>query len=79
LPDESSTDSTDACYSRGVMNFKRDYNKMLFLDAEDLAEAGIKEAYQSVMQVLGQYVSEHSNILGTASITARTSKRQPAE
>jgi len=44
------------------MNFKLDYNRMLFLDAEDLAEAGIKEAYQSMVRVLGQYVSEPSEV-----------------
>ena len=33
-----------------------DYSKMLFLDAEDLAEAGIKRAYQSIAENLRQYV-----------------------
>jgi|SRR5580700_131031 hypothetical protein len=44
------------------MKFKLDYDKMLFLDAEDLAEAGIKEAYQSMMRALGQYVSEPTEV-----------------
>jgi hypothetical protein len=39
-----------------------DYDKMLFLDAENLAEAGIMEAYQSTVQVLGQYVSEPAQV-----------------
>ena len=44
------------------MKFTLDYDKMLFLDAETLAEAGIKEAYQSMMRVLGQYVSEPAQV-----------------
>ena len=44
------------------MKFTLDYNKMLFLDAEALAEAGINEAYKSVVQVLGQYVPEPAQI-----------------
>ena len=44
------------------MKFKLDYDKMVFLDAEDLAEAGIKEAYQSTMRALGQYVSEPTEV-----------------
>jgi hypothetical protein len=39
-----------------------DYGKMLFLDAEALAEAGIKEAYHSMVPVLGQYVSEPDQV-----------------
>lgn len=50
------------CYPRVVMKFKLDYNTMHFLDAEDLAEAGIKEAYQSMMPILGQYVSEPAEV-----------------
>jgi hypothetical protein len=34
------------------------YDKMLLLDAETLAEAGIKDAYQSIAKVLAQYVLE---------------------
>ena len=44
------------------MEFKLDYDKMLLLDAEDLAEGGIKNAYQSVAKVLGQYVSEPAQV-----------------
>ena len=44
------------------MKFKLDYDKMLFFDAETLAEAGIKEAYQSILKVLGQYVSEPAQV-----------------
>jgi hypothetical protein len=44
------------------MKFMLDYNKMLLLDAEALAEAGIKEACQSIAQVLGQYVSEPAQV-----------------
>lgn len=36
-----------------------DYNKMIFLDAENLAEAGIKSAYaRTIVPRLGEYVSE---------------------
>src|SRR5215475_3799958 len=34
------------------MGFKLDYDKMLLLDAEDLAEGGILRAYQSVQSAL---------------------------
>ena len=53
---------SDSRYSPVAMEFKLDYDKMLFLDAEDLAEAGIKEAYQSMMRALGQYVSEPAEV-----------------
>jgi hypothetical protein len=35
---------------------------MLVLDAEDLAEAGIKKAYESALPVLRQYISEPSQV-----------------
>jgi len=44
------------------MKFRLDYDKMLFLDAEDLAESGIKEAYQSILKVLGRYVPEPAQV-----------------
>jgi len=44
------------------MEFTLDYNKMLMLDAETLAEAGIKETYQSILKVLGEYVSEPAEL-----------------
>jgi len=44
------------------MKFTLDYDKMLFLDAETLAEAGIKETYQSMAPVLGQYVAEPAQV-----------------
>jgi hypothetical protein len=40
------------------VTFKLDYGKMVFLDAEDLAESGIKDAYQSISGVLGRYLPE---------------------
>jgi hypothetical protein len=40
------------------MKFNLDYNKMLLQDAEDLAEAGIRKAYQSMLTILGQYVTK---------------------
>ena len=42
--------------------FKLDYNKMLWLDAEDLAEGGILRAYQPVREILSQYVAEPAQI-----------------
>lgn len=44
------------------MKFTLDYDKMVFLDAETLAEAGIKNAYQSIVKVLGQYVQEPADV-----------------
>ena len=39
----------------GRMGFKLDYDKMLLLDAENLAEGGVLRAYQSVLNVLTQH------------------------
>ena len=39
------------------MAFTLNYDNMLFLDAEDLAEAGIKKAYDSLARDLGRYIS----------------------
>lgn len=44
------------------MMFRLDYNKMLGLDAEDLAEGGIRRAYQPVQKILSQYVAEPAQI-----------------
>lgn len=41
---------------------KLDYNKMLRLDAEDLAEGGILRAYEPVREILSQYVAEPAEI-----------------
>lgn len=41
---------------------KLDYNKMHLLDAEDLAEGGIGQAYQSVRESLSHYVAEPAEI-----------------
>jgi len=35
------------------MRFTLDYDKMLFLDAEELAECGIKRRYDSILPYLG--------------------------
>jgi len=42
--------------------FKLDYNRMLRLDAEDLAEGGIRRAYQPVREILSQYLTEPAEI-----------------
>jgi tetratricopeptide (TPR) repeat protein len=44
------------------MKFTLDYNKMLLFDAEDPAEAGIKDAYQSILEAFGRYVSEPAEV-----------------
>jgi hypothetical protein len=44
------------------MKFRLDYNKMLLLDAEDLAEGGIQKTYRSILDALRQYVSEPAQI-----------------
>jgi hypothetical protein len=44
------------------MKFRLNYDKMLLLDAEDLAEAGIKNAYQAILTVLGQYVVKPAQV-----------------
>ena len=41
---------------------KLDYNKMLLLDAEDLAEGGILQAYQAVREILSRFVAEPAEI-----------------
>jgi hypothetical protein len=44
------------------MKFKLDYGELINLDAEDLAEAGIKKAYESLLKALGQYVSAPAQV-----------------
>jgi hypothetical protein len=44
------------------MKFRLDHNNMLLLDAEDLAEGGIKRVYESILKVLCQYVSEPAHV-----------------
>ena len=39
------------------MTYELDYNEMVLLDAEDLAEGGIAEAYSSLLPKLRHYVS----------------------
>ena len=40
------------------MNYKLDYDQMIILDAESLAEAGIGEAYQELIPKLREFVKE---------------------
>ena len=42
--------------------FKLDYSKLIFLDAEELAEAGIARAYDSMLPELRKYVSKPAEI-----------------
>jgi len=40
------------------MSFALDYEKMLFLDAEELAEVGIKRTYDSMLDEFRRYASD---------------------
>ena len=44
------------------MAFKLDYDKILLLDAENLAEGGILQAYQSLRHLLSQHVPEPAQV-----------------
>lgn len=44
------------------MPFELDYDQIIFLDAEDLAEGGIGEAYRSLVPKLREFVSEPADI-----------------
>ena len=44
------------------MAFTLNYDNMLFLDAEDLAEAGIKKAYDSLARDLARYISPPAEV-----------------
>jgi hypothetical protein len=46
----------------GQVGVKLNYDKMFLLDAEDLAEGGILQAYQSVRNVLAQYKAEPAQV-----------------
>ena len=39
-----------------------DYDQMIFLDAEDLAEAGIREAYESLLPELRKYAPRPADV-----------------
>jgi len=41
-----------------LMSFTLDYERMLFLDAEDFAERGIKRRYESIQAELRRYATE---------------------
>ncbi len=44
------------------MTFELDYDELIFLDAEDLAEEGISEAYQGLLPYLRRFVDEPAEI-----------------
>jgi hypothetical protein len=44
------------------MEFSLDYSKMVFLDAEELAEGGIQAAYKDLLPELLKYVQEADEI-----------------
>lgn len=62
LSDEETDTRSIRVILRLAMTSTLDYGKMLLLDAEDLAEAGIKEAYHSMLGILRQYVSEPAEV-----------------
>jgi len=49
-------------FSVSVMAGSIDYDKLVFLDAEALAEAGIKEAYEELLPELKRYVQNSVKI-----------------
>lgn len=44
------------------MNFELDYSELIFLDAEDLAEGGIRTAYQALTPKLKAYIQDPEEI-----------------
>jgi hypothetical protein len=54
------------------MKLALDYDKLIFLDAEALAEGGIREAYTSILPNLKQYVAEPSEVREVADPSAPT-------
>ncbi len=40
-----------------------DYDELVHLDAEDLAETGIKKAYDELLPQLGKYVSQPARVV----------------
>jgi hypothetical protein len=44
------------------MKSRLDHDRMLLLDAEDFAEAGIKKAYESTLPALRQYLPEPAQV-----------------
>jgi hypothetical protein len=52
------------------MKFALDYDKLIFLDAEELAEGGIAEAYAAVLPHLKQYVAEPAEVREVADPSA---------
>jgi hypothetical protein len=44
------------------MSFVLDYDRLFLLDAEDLAETGIREAYESLLPELRKYVPQPAQI-----------------
>jgi len=52
------------------MKFALDYDKLIFLDAEALAEGGIRKAYTSILPRLKQYVTEPAEVREVADPSA---------
>ena len=54
--------SAASCSVEDPVTFELNYNDMIFLDAEDLAEQGIAEAYQALLPQLRQFVDDPAEI-----------------
>ncbi|AHY58444.1 hypothetical protein [Stenotrophomonas rhizophila] len=51
-----------ACNAQSAANVNLDYDRLILLDAEDLAEAGIGEAYLQLLPELQKYVSRPASV-----------------
>ena len=54
------------------MDFALDYNKLINLDAEELAEGGVRDAYLSILPQLRQFVPEPAEVLELAEPSAQS-------
>jgi len=54
------------------MGFALDYEKLIHLDAEELAERGLREAYVSIVPHLRRYVPEPAEVLEIIEPSAQT-------
>ena len=52
------------------MKFTLDHDKLIFLDAEALAEGGIRSACKSILPLLRQFVAEPAEVVESADPSA---------
>ena len=55
--------TTSLCSCEEKVEFQLNYDDLIYLDAEDLAEAGVKDAYDSLLPLLQQYVDQPAPIV----------------